>query len=160
MKFKIEAGGELDLLTQAEAEGAMFAALQSWSREIGRGVKFRTPSATGVKSGATFTIDGRSLTNQTLGPDAGMVWSVMRANISGGAIVSGTDLWSLYHGDASPSKLIDNRLTTMRQFNIGAVVLTQNDVLVATGAATGAGNDVALSLSVVELPYQLAWMLL
>jgi hypothetical protein len=160
VKAKFEVGAELDLLNSTEAEAAMLSALQSWSREVGRGVKYRTPSATGRVAGGVWTIDGRALTNQTLGPDPGMVWSVMRAVVSGGGIVLGTDLWNLYHGDANPSKLIDARLTVMRQFNIGAVVLTNNDVLVAQGVGTGAGTDVTLALSVVELPYQLAWQLL
>jgi hypothetical protein len=160
MEVELKVGAKLDLLNAAEAEGAMRNALASWSREIGRGVKFRTASGRSNAAAGAFTIDGSQV--QDIGPEPGMVWSVMRAVIVGNGVVAGTDLWSLYQGDANPSKLIDSRLTAgiMRQFNVGAVVLTSGDNLVATGAATGAGVDVTLSLGVIELPYQLAWQLL
>lgn len=156
---KFQVGAEWDLLNRAELDAALDKALQSWAKEIGRGVRFREFSGRGNVVGGVWTIDGHAA-GQTLGPAEGMVWAITRAAISGNGVVVGTDLWSLYSGEVSPSKLVESRLLVTRYFDVPNVVLAGGNCLVATGVGTGAGADVTLSGQAVELPVQLAWQLL
>lgn len=89
MKFKIQAGAELDLLTKSE----LGEALADWAAEIARGVRFRSISARATVAGGVWTIGGANPDNRsdTLGPAPGMIWAVNRLAVSGnGYATAGT----------------------------------------------------------------------
>jgi len=157
MKAKIQAGAELDLLNRAE----LTEVLGAWATELTRGVKFRQFSGAATVSGGVWTIGGPQADNRQspLGPEPGFVWAVTRVAASGPGLVAGTDLWSLYVDEVTPSKLIQSGITRGSTWTIGALVLVGGGILTASGAGTGTG-DVTLSGGAVELPAQLAWRLL
>jgi len=159
VKFTIKAGAELDILTQKELRET----LDSWMKEISRGVKFRKFSGQGVVVGGAYLIGGQGADNDTaaLGPQPGFVWAVTRLAVSGNGVVPGTDLYSVYVDEITPSKLVTSGLTRGQIYDVGVLVLNGGERLAITGVGTGvSGVDVTLSGQAVELPVQLAWQLL
>jgi hypothetical protein len=152
VKFKLEAGMDLDLLTRDEVRRE----LQGWQAELVRGITFRTLSLRGDQSGGTYT-----LTTQKDGPAAGMVWSLTRVAVAGNAIVLGTDSFSVGYDDTSFGHVIATGVLRQKEWNPGGVVVPGPRSIVVYGAATGGtGTDVFASLSVIEVPMQLAWQLI
>lgn len=160
MKVKIAAGAELDLLSPKEFVDGLTAARAAWREELARGAKFRAVGGTGNKSGATWSISDAGHTHDAMGPRTGFVWSVTNIAVSGNGVVEGTDQWKVYVNSASPMTLIATGLTRYIQFNPGALVIPSDSSIAMTGAATGAGTDVFVSMRVIELPVQLAWQLI
>jgi hypothetical protein len=158
-EFEIKAGAKLDLLNKAE----MREVLVGWYAEIGRGIKFRQFSGQGTVAGAVWTIGGNAADNRRdpLGPEAGMLWAVTRLAVSGNGVIPGTDLFSVFVNEITPSKLVESGLTRGAKYDVGVLVLTGNDRLALAGAGTGvAGTDVTVSGAAIEVPVQLAWQLL
>lgn len=159
MKFKINAGAEIDVLNKEELQET----LGSWFTEISRGVRFRQISAQGTVSGGVWTIGGNAPDNHKdpLGPSNGFLWAVTRLALAGGGVVLGTDLWNVYVNEIAPSKLVQSGLTRFAMYDVPVLILQGGDRLAAAGAGTGvAGTDVTISGQVVEIPVQLAWQLL
>lgn len=167
MKFKIEAGAELDLISRGELREELAIATGAWREEISRGVKWRKFSAQGVvgtpNPAGTWLIGAGAPNNSkdTLGPDVGFVWAVTRIAVSGNGFVPGTDLFSVYVDEISPSRLVISGLTRGNTWDVGTFVLHSGEALALSGAGTGvAGTDVTVSGQAVEVPAQLAWQLL
>ncbi len=158
-EFEIKAGAKLDLLTQKELQ----ASLAGWFAEITRGVRFRQFSAQGTVVGGVWTIGGSAAENRasSLGPEPGMLWAVTGIAVSGNGVIPGTDLFSVFIDEVTPSKLVDSGLTRSRSWDSPSLVLQGESRLAFTGAGTGiAGTDVTVSGRAVEVPVQLAWQLL
>lgn len=163
MKFKLQAGAELEMLTKAELREELAEAMTAWRQEIARGVRFRKFSASGVRTGGTWAIGGDVGNNDTaqLGPQSGFVWALTRLIVSGGGIVAGTDAWQAYLDVTTPSRLLASTTNSNGvSFDPGAVVLVSGETLAFTGVGTGAGTDVTVAGHAVELPIGLAWHLL
>jgi hypothetical protein len=149
MKFKLQAGMDLDLLTKDEVR----AELKSWQAELVRGITFRTLSQR-VDAAAAWTMD-------PIGPAAGFVWSLTRVAVAGNGLVLAADTFNLFFGGATNSPgAIATGLLRQKEWDPGVLVVAGPRTVVITGAATGTGTDVFASLSVIELPVQLAWQLL
>lgn len=162
MKVRLQAGAELDLLNSREMEDVLSRVLIGWRAEISRGVRFRQFTGRGIVAAGTWTISPTDADDNVLGPDPGMLWSVTQVAVSGTGIVAGTDLFSLYLDEITPTRLIQNRLglSGTGQWDIGGLVLGGGSKLAAAGPGTGAGSEVWLAGRAVELPVQLAWQLL
>lgn len=156
MKFKLQAGAELDLITEHEMRGV----LADWMAEITRGVKFRQFSARADVSGGVWTITQDRNNSDVLGPAGGMIWAVTRIAVAGNGFVAGTDTFSVYTDEITPSKLIESGLTRGARWTPPVVTLNGSEKLALSGVGTGAGTDVTVSGQAIELPLQLAWQLL
>ena len=149
MKFKLQAGMELDLLTRKEVADE----LKAWQAELVRGITFRTVDLRTDTVAGVFTMD--------TAPAAGMVWSLTRVAVAGNAIVLGTDAFAVYYDEVAFSRVIATGITRQKEWNPGAVVIGGPRKLIVSGPTTGvAGTDVFGSLSVIEVPLQLAWQLI
>ena len=149
MKFKLQAGMDLDLLTKAE----VLETLQGWHAELVRGVHFRAISESAPAVAGAYTAELR--------PRAGFVWSITSLAIAGNAIALPADTFSVYRDEVSPSKLVASGIVRDRQWDPGVLVIDGPNSLVVTGPATGvAGTDVFVTGAAIELPAQLAWQLL
>jgi hypothetical protein len=162
VEFEIKAGAKLDLLTPRELKDAL-APLVGWTAELARGVRFRRFAAQTVVAGGVWTVGGNTADNNqdTLGPSSGMLWAVTRIAVSGGGFVAGTDTCSVHINDISPATLVDSGITRSRTFDIPVLCLAGGDRLGITGVGTGVGvpPDITVSGQAVELPTQLAWLL-
>ncbi len=159
MKFKMTAVGEIDVLTQHELRES----LAGWMAEITRGVRYRQFSAGANVAGGVWTIGGTSADNNqdTLGPRPGMLWAITGIAVSGNGVIPGTDLFSVYTNEVSPSTLVVGGLTRGQMFDIPPFVLNGGDQIALAGVGTGvAGIDVTVSGRAVEVPDQLGWQLL
>jgi hypothetical protein len=154
--FKITANADIDLLTKEEVAEV----LSGWMAEIARGVRFRNFSGQTVLAGGVYTI---GLSGQDpIGPREGFLWSVVRISVSGaGVAAAGTDLYSVFDSEVSPSKLVASGLTRGKEWNTGGFVLDGGSQLVVSGVGTGtAGAPVVVAGQAIEIPVQLAWRLL
>ena len=159
MKFKLQAGMELDLLTREELGEELDRSAGSWRGELSRNVRFPRFSARTDVVGGVWAINPDSNTAGKLGPKVGFIWSVMRLAVSGGGIVLGTDVWRAFVGENAPSQFVDSSTRGM-SFNPGALVIRDGESLLFAGAGTGAGTDVTVVGQAIELPDFLAWQLL
>lgn len=154
MKVEIQAGAKFETLTPGEVQ-TMFA---GWMAELARGPRFRRFSAQTTKGAGTWAIDGQT-TADPLGPAEGFLWSVMFVAFAGSGFTAGTDAVSVFIGDDAPSRIVASGITRRQAFNKGEVVLLGGEALSLTGAATGAGDQVFVSGSAIEVPVQYAQML-
>ena len=163
MKFTIHAGAEMETLTQGELSEELTAALSAWRAELGRGAKWRKFSARADVAAGVWTIGGASAPNNdkyATGPQPGFTWAVTRVAVAGNGVIAGTDLWSVYVDDVTPSRLVTSGHTRFQTYDVGVLVLNGGEQLTLNGVGTGAGTDVTVSGQAVEIPEQLAWMLL
>lgn len=159
MKFKLQAGAELDILSAPEVRQI----LGSWFTEVTRGIKFRQFSGRAALAGGVWTIGGNATDNRqdVLGPEPGLLWAVTRIAVSGNGFVPGTDAFSVYIDEVTPSKLIESGLTRGARWDVPIVQLNGGERLTLSGVGTGVnGTDVVVSGQAVEVPAQLAWQLL
>lgn len=156
MKAKFNAGVEFDFLTKDEVEKV----LRGWMSEAIRGIKFVSFAGQLAKSGATFTLNSNTLgVSGNLGPGDGFYWSVMNVNING-AGVAAADTFTIYDSDTSGTRVRVPVLTNAgKSFQKGEFVLPGKGKVAATGASTGAGSEIFISGTAIEVPEQLKWQL-
>lgn len=149
MRFKIQAGAEIETVTPDELR----ATLAAWIQEVARGVKLRHFQATAtVTVGNTFSIDGGSVADE-LGPRKDMVWKVLSVAFGGSGFLKGTDTVSIFIGDATDSRLVTSGVT--RSFTFAPHYLSGGEALSFTGAATDTGDQVIVSGWALEAPASL-----
>lgn len=160
MKVKLEANAVFDLLTKQELDES----LRGWMAEIARGARFRSLSAQAPVNGGVFTladINSPNVPGQTkLAPEDGFVWSVTRLTVGDIGFKQGTDAYTVYRNQVSPSQQIGMARITDSLWDVGQFILNPKEQVVVSGAATLGGAQVTVSIGVVELPVQLAWQLL
>lgn len=157
MKFKINAGVEVDVLSEPEMR-KIFA---DWMVEIRRGVKFRKAGGQTNVAGGVWSIGDPGHGHDAMGPQPGFLWSVTNIAVAGNGFVEGTDTFSVFNGAASTLTVVATGLTRQISFNPGSFVVASGDWVALTGVGTGAsGIDVGVTLLVAEVPEQLAWQLL
>lgn len=154
MKAVINAGVEVDFLTPKEHQDQLAAGLRSWSQELGRGVRYRRLALYGTvpAAGSTVTIPGTN-DDGNAGPSDGFMWSIRRLtphNLGEGTL-------AVYLNDAQPSNLVVPALTTLLQFEPGALVLHSTDQLVITGTGLTAEARITVTAGVKEAPEFMAW---
>lgn len=155
MKVKLQANAELDLITQAEVREI----LVGWQAELSRGVRFRNfSSRTGQAADWLLGGDVPDNNSDPLGPKEGFVWSVSRLVVTG--IVNGTDLYSVYRSVVQPASAVAVRLTNDKVWEPGVFVLQGGERLALSGVSTGTDPSIVVAGQVIELPVQLAHLLL
>jgi len=160
VKFKLQAGAELDLLTKDE----LHSTLKAWMVEVMRGAVPKRFGAQATIAANAVTVDGANNTG-TLGPEAGMAWLVTRIAVSG--LTAASDPTSLYVNGVAPWNLLVPSITGVagatgyHEFPASQVILTGNDklILASTGAIAATGT-VTLAGQAWELPIGLLWKLL
>lgn len=149
MRFKLTAGMDIDLLTKAEVAEVF----QAWRAELARGAHFRHISERAELAGGNYS--------REIGPPEGFVWSITQLAIAGGGINLAADTFTVYRGgDTNPSRLLASGISRSRDWDVGVMVATGPVPFIVTGAGTGTGTDVWVNGSAVEVPDELAWMLL
>jgi hypothetical protein len=154
VKFKLSAGGELDLLTSGELRDELDRALRNWQQELARGAKFLRRSLSGqVDSGGDLTIRG----GEEAGPAEGFVWALTRVTPAAGLLA--TETLGVYVNDATPSNLLVELPGSAVWPGDHAVILTGGDRLVIAGQALTASARVTVNVQVKEVPYLMSWSL-
>lgn len=154
MKFKIQAGGTIDVATRSEVREEIEAVKSSWFAEVAKGGRFvrfsveQDPVAGGLLLG--------EYANERIGPRDGFVWSLKRLALTG--YDPTTDALRLYAGSVSDSATIVPKLDAFHTFADNAVVLYPGDRLVIAGTLTGI-QRVWVTGQAEELPLSLAWRL-
>lgn len=157
MKAKLTAGAEFDFLTKGEVD----AALRGWMSELVRGIKYVPIGMQTLKTAATFTIGPNSVLagGGQLGPAEGFCWAVMSVNVNGPGIAA-ADTFTIYDSDVSGTRVRVPLLTNAgKSFQKGEFVLQGPGKLFVTGGSTGAGNEIFVSGTAIEVPEQLKWQL-
>lgn len=156
MKVKLQANAELDFLTKGE----MADVLRGWLAETARGVKFVPFYAQLAKTAATFTVGANSqLPAGSLGPAEGFFWSVMQVAVTGAGIAA-ADTFSVYVNDISGTAVRVPTLTNAgKSFQKGEFVLQGPSRIAVTGASTGAGTEIFVAGTAIEVPENLKWQL-
>lgn len=158
MKFKLQAGVELDLLTPKELGDALVDFRKSWVQELARGVTFQRVSFTGTVDGAGVLEFGGPTGSDRTGPEAGMVWSLRRLAVTG---ITGTQTVSVFVNSSSPHDLLVPGITLATPILLpeNTAVLHAGDDLVVAGSSLTNGAKVTLSATVKEVPEFAQWML-
>lgn len=148
MKVKIQAGAELDLLTEEELRRT----LASWLTELHRGARFVRRVAQGVADASGDIV----IAPVDFGPEAGFVWDVRR--VSCWADGNGLAI-PMYANEITPTNFVGLSGDQSETLTRGSLVLNPNERLVLGGAAP-ANQTVSVNLQAWEVPSQLAWQLL
>ncbi len=156
MKFKIQAGTEIEVATRREVREEIEAAGTAWRGELARGLRWRTASMLGTVSAAGALTLGDS-GDQWIGPPQGMVWACKRISVSA-SYTPATQALSLYRGSVSDTALIIPDLSGYDQ--LYDEPLRGGERLVVA-AASGLTNGAQITVTVLarEAPEFLAWRL-
>lgn len=129
-KFKIQAGAEIDALSDDELKKSLDEQNQSWFREFARGLKsMRLTMTASVASGAV-TLGGTEA--QPFGPREGFVWDVRRLSVSGLAAGDVLTVWRT--SSDQPGNLLGQLAATTESAGSSVIVGT------ATGATDTSGT--------------------
>jgi hypothetical protein len=161
MKFKLTAGAELDLLTQAELDKALKNFARDWQVAAAAGPKSVDWWGTGTvdaAGGLTIGGDTANPVSGRFGPDVSMIWSVKRCNVRG---LTGADALSLYVGEATPQRSVKDGISAYERFGSNELVLRGGRKLlfVGTGLTTAANTVITISGSAWELPQIMMYQL-
>lgn len=160
MKFKVQAGAELEIPSQREIQDAVSTVMTSWISENMRGGRYRRLTAMGTITGGSLSIGGPDETHQ-LGPASGYVWDVRRLFINGYQLTAPIDVVWVYVNDASSGSVIAS--TTQSESGLfrfdRQVVLYSGDNLMLAGLSLAAAGPVYVTGTVLEYPASQAWRL-
>lgn len=150
MKFKLQAGAELDLLTRDE----MRAELQAWLDEIKRGVRFVQRTYKGTVNAGAVLID-----DPDAGPAGSFCWAVTRVSVAG---LTMAETVNVYLNDVAPSNFVCSIGATPGRELFGSTGLLLNPLnrVIFAQASGLAGTEILVGVQSVELPVQLAWQLI
>lgn len=155
MKFKIQAGAEIDVATKKEVRDEIAAAKTSWLAEVARGDRYRKFSAYGDSDALGAIVIGAR--DQRIGPAEGFVWSVTRLAIIG--YDPATQSLALATDDlATGSSVIIPKLSTYHDLSGNQLVIYSGDQLYVAGTVA-ASTKVWITGQARELPMPLAWRL-
>jgi hypothetical protein len=156
MRFKVQAGAEIDIPSAQEIRAEFDGAMTSWAAEIGRGDKYRRFSTVGIVSGGLLNIGQH--TDQRVGPEAGFVWAVKRLALSNYNPDTEGNALDLYVSSPNSSALVMPDMDNYNSFDANQLVLYGGETLYVSGTHVGDGR-VWLTGQARELPVGLAWRL-
>lgn len=158
MKFKINAGAEIDVITKGEMDDALKNFGTSWVQELARGDRYRDIRGAGTITATAVSIGG-DRDDVNLGPSQGYVWSVKRLAVIASTVDDVAKL-TLFKNDNAPSSTVKPILLTYNTFDANELVLYPGDkLLVESSAALGGSGNITITGQVRELPVALAWRL-
>lgn len=152
MKFKMDFGAEIDVLTKDELDQSLAAAARVWYERY-RGVKLRRiPLLTAVPAGGAVNSAG----GVACGPEQGYAWTLRELNVEGLTAGTTPDVVNIYRGSSQRAGTILWQLNGnqfLQTFGRGEKILFPGETLyfasLGTFAATG---TITLSGTVVEVP--------
>jgi len=150
-KQKLVAGAELDLLTRDELAGV----LESWRNELTRGARIRRLSIQGNADGAGALSMGLA----TDGPSESVAWGITRFSVAPGPTLGANGLAVYVNSVESPSNCIISKLTTDLFPDARGCCLMPGNSLRITGTGITANAQVTVTMSIREVPVQMAWSL-
>ncbi len=155
MKFKIQAGAELDLLTAGEVRGELDRFAANWRAEVARGIRYRRFSIFGDTDGSGVLALGES-GDQRAGPSTGFCWLLKRLSVGGGYTPASQSI-AFYHSSPNPSSLIDPDLGAVQDYE---EFFAPGETLVFAGTSLTASTRIWVTGQVLEAPEALAWKLI
>lgn len=157
-KFKINAGAEIDVLTEKELSSALDKMSSSWMAEVTKGFKYRR--FLGVATIAAASVSITEGQDNILGPGAGLMWAVNSLVVGGLAVADSVDVLI---NDSDPVATFTRAAGTgnyVRQsFGQTDLVLNPNDYLSLVGSGLTAVGQVKLYGRCTELSRVLAYKL-
>jgi hypothetical protein len=161
MKFKLSAGGEIDILTRRELSETLREVARDWQVEASRGPRpIRWWGMGTVDSAGALSMGGEGAdmaTSGRWGPDPGFVWAVKRWNLRN--IEDGKTI-SAWINDNNDSRSIRDGLTGYNDFGSDELVLLSADRLLFTGSGMTAGRVITVAGGAWELPATMMYRLM
>lgn len=159
MKFKIQAGAEVETATPHEIGKMLDGNQQSWFAEMARGVKFFRFTITGTVASGALVLDD----NQRPGPEQGFIWAVQRFACDG-FTADDTGIINLYRDPATSNQFLGQLTAGAPMYHPGqlGVIVKGGEFLTATGATLEAtdGTPIIITGEALEVPEFMAWKLL
>ena len=154
-KFKIQAGAEIDVLTENEMRKGLKDFAASWMAETTRGDKYRRFSTFADISGAEVTIGAGA--QPRIGPAEGFIWAVKRIALTN--YDPSAETLALYLNSTESSAVVHPSLVVYNAFDSTQLVMYPGDTLVVYGSSLSSTGRVWLTGQARELPIGLAWRL-
>lgn len=155
MKFKIDFGTEIDLLTQGELDASLARHGDALERSRVRGIRYRRlPLLQGVAAGGVLTLGA---TTPTVGPDSGFAWSLRRVVITGLTAGATPDVVNLYRNGGGEQPVWQfNGNNFGYTFGRLELVIQGGETLVLVSAGTfAATGTITMSGELVEVPAEM-----
>lgn len=150
-KVRLSAGAELDMLTKGEVADV----LKSWQNELSRGARVRRFAMIGIVDAAGNLAMG----DNRDGPDEGMVWGITRFSVHPSVTVPAAGLAVYVNDTTSPAGLLISKLVTDVFPDARGAMIQSGDSLRIVGAGMTVGQQVTVTMSMREVPVQMAWSL-
>lgn len=157
MKFKIQAGAELDLLTKDEVRAELERFATNWRTEVARGIRYRRFSLYGDSTSGGVLSIGES-GDQKAGPGTGFCWLLKRLSVSGAYDPAGGDELAFYHSSSENGSSLIN--AALPQVSDVEEFFGPGETLVFAGASLTASTRFWVTGQVLEAPEALAWKLI
>lgn len=156
MKFKINAGAELDLLTRDEMRDELAGFAANWRAETIKGDRYKRIYGYGTPATGAVEFGGDLAGGEQLGPAQGFVWDVRRLGLLGHDPAA--DVLRVFINAPEIGNCVIPVMGRYQGFNRAELVLYPGDLLLVSGT-TAATDRVSLVGQVRELPIGLAWRL-
>lgn len=155
MKFKINAGVDLETTTPGEMKGMLDGSQQAWFQEMAKGVKSFRFAISGTVTDGTFTI-----TSGLSGPNQGTIWAVQRFSVD--QLATG-DVIRLYRSPASENTFLGQLTVDAPMYHPGqgGIIIKGGEMLDVTGdSLTTTAGSLTITGEAWELPEFMVWKLL
>lgn len=157
-KFRINAGAELETLTQPELDKSLSKFTVAWIDALKTGVRFRRFIVQGTADGTG------ALTMKGVGPAESMVWSITRFNLANlataGTVIVQAFINGTQDGDMVKGNFTTTNNSTAHEFEGPGLVLRPGDLFLVTCSGLTASTPVTLTGNASEVPFNNAYALL
>lgn len=146
MRFKLQAGREVDVLTKEELQAGLTANTASWFQEKARGLSTARFDGTATVAAAAVSIPAPG--QAAIGPDVGFCWAVQRVTADG---LQANDVLVVYRNSAQPINRLGT-ITATSSFHPGSkgCILRGDERLIITGATLTATDDITVNGEAIE----------
>lgn len=146
MKFKLQAGREVDVLTKEELKAGLTENTASWFREMARGLS--TARFDGTSTVAAGDVSIPAAGQAAVGPDVGFCWAVQRITADG---LDANDVLVVYRNSAQPINRLGT-VTATTSFKPGSkgCILRGDERLIITGTGLTATGDITINGESIE----------
>lgn len=141
MRFKLQAGREVDVLTKEELQAGLTANTASWFQEKARGLSTARFDGDGTIATGAVLIPGPS--QGTIGPDVGFAWAVQRITADG---LSANDVLVVYRNSVTARNRL-GIITAAQSYHPGSkgTILRGDERIIITGASLTATGDITIN---------------
>jgi hypothetical protein len=155
VKFKINAGVDIETATPGEVAGMLDSSQQSWFAEMARGLKHFEFALTGDVTGGVV-----DMADLGAGPRQGFVWAVRRLSVDQLGVA---DVLSIYRAPASASRFVDVLTASrpsVKPASTGLVLHGGQSLQVTGTGLTTTAVELIVTGEAVECPEFMIWKLL